>query len=70
MTAHNTASFDGPVCMLCGCGDEYVIDTNPIVVHHINVWREVGVVALIAAVVMAGVLLTIWALQGMVVPWK
>lgn len=62
MTAHNTKQWDGPVCMWCGCGDQFVIQPEA---QHINLWREVGVVAVIAAVIMAGILLTIQWMQRM-----
>lgn len=66
MTDHNTRRWDGPVCVLCNCGDEFVIQPE---VQHVNVWREVGIVTAIAAVIMAGVLLAIQLMERMVLPW-
>ena len=38
LRSHNVHQFDGPVCMLCGCGDQYVVEERPR-----SVWRRDGV---------------------------
>jgi hypothetical protein len=62
MSAHNTMQWDGPVCMWCGCGDEYVVEERP---PPIKVWREMLIVFAIAG----AILLVIQWMERMTLPW-
>jgi hypothetical protein len=58
MTSHNRTQYDGPVCMWCACGDEFVVDH---LVPEVGVVRELVTVVAIAVVIMAA----IWTVMGL-----